>query len=72
MPHSGACTADWQASRKCHCASCCENFSTVSNFDKHRENGACLDPARAGLVKNKRGVWTLPGETDFDERFKRA
>ena len=72
MTHSAACTLGWQPTRKCHCASCCENFSTVTNFDKHRRNGECVPPAEAGLQQNKRGVWTAPGETDFDARFGRA
>lgn len=65
MSHSGKCTAGWTPGRKCHCAGCCENFSTVGNFDKHRRNGECIPPVEAGLVLNtKRGVYTAPGETD--------
>lgn len=65
-----ACTAGWQPSRKCHCAGCGENFSTESNFIKHKP-GECLPPNECGLVLNKRGVWIREGETDFDERFHR-
>lgn len=67
--HSAECTAGWQPGRKCHCVGCCENFSTVGNFDKHRRNGECISPARVGLVANERGIWTMPGATD--ERFER-
>lgn len=70
--HSPACTTDWPAGRKCHCAGCCHSFSTVGNFDKHRRAGACVPPADAGLVQNKRGLWTAPGETDYDDRFNRT
>lgn len=68
---SGGCTKGWSAGRKCHCSACGENFSTVGNFDQHFEKDKCLHPSVVGLVKNKRGVWITPGETDYDERFKR-
>lgn len=71
MSHSAECTLGWQQGRKSHCPNCCENFSTVGNFDKHRRGGVCVPPAEAGLNLNKRGVWTMPGETDYDERFGR-
>lgn len=63
------CVRDWPASRKCHCTGCCENFSCVANFDKHRDNGICMSPTKAGLVKNDRGIWTQPGEVDIRARF---
>jgi len=69
---SASCTAGWAPSRKCHCASCGENFSTVGNFDKHRQGGYCTPPADAGLERNKRGVWQSPGEVDIRERFEAA
>lgn len=68
---SADCTAGWQPSRKAHCSACGENFSTPGNFDKHRRDGECVTPIKAGLIQNKRGVWTAPGETDFDARFGR-
>lgn len=68
---SPACTAGWQPGRKCHCRGCGNNFSTPANFDKHRRNGECVPPDKAGLVMNQRGVYTMPGETDFNARFGR-
>lgn len=69
--HSAACTNGWPSGRKCHCTTCCQTFSCVSNFDKHRENDKCLPPASVGLAKNAHGVWITPDETDYVERFKR-
>lgn len=67
---SSECTADWKPSRKCHCATCGHNFTVVTNFDKHRKDGACLHPADAGLVYGeKHDVWRGPGEPD---RFEGA
>ncbi len=33
-----------------HCAACHETFTTVNNFDRHRRNGHCADPAAVALV----------------------
>lgn len=63
-----ACTAGWAASRKCHCSGCGENFSTPSNFDKHKP-GDCLSPVKVGLVLNGSGLWSKPGEVDISARF---
>ena len=42
------------------CATCRFVFTTVYNFDRHRQNGRCLHPKEAGLVLNKRGMWRKP------------
>ena len=67
-------TVGWTAGRKCHCAAddCHQTFSTPSNFDKHRVNGACVAPQSVGLELNERGVWRQPGETDFHDRLQEA
>jgi hypothetical protein len=56
---------------KAHCSRCCQTFSTVGNFDRHRERGLCLQPAEAGLKLNTYGVWIQEGEVDYDKLFKR-
>lgn len=71
------CSKRWTGLNMAHCASCCETFSTVGNFDKHRSGkmvgdrrmfaGQCLKPAEAGLVQNSRGTWITPGEKDVTE-----
>ncbi|MCL4780333.1 MAG: hypothetical protein KJ049_09090 [Gammaproteobacteria bacterium] len=43
--------------KRCCCRGCGEYFSTVANFDKHRRNGACVDPATVGLLVDHRGIW---------------
>lgn len=53
---------NWVGTNKCHCASCCQTFSTVSNFDRHRKGGECLPPESAGMHRNKHGVWIQDGE----------
>jgi hypothetical protein len=65
------CVAGWQASRKCHCSVCGENFSTEANFMRHFVKDECVDPSTRDMVRNKRGVWTKKGEVDLDERFGR-
>lgn len=45
----------------CQCAACDAYFSTPSNFERHRKQGVCLDPATAGLVLGERGYWKRPG-----------
>jgi hypothetical protein len=35
---------------RCLCRACGEMFSTVGNFDRHRNNGKCRAPATVGLV----------------------
>lgn len=61
-----SCTAGWAPSRKAHCSHCGENFSTVGNFDKHRQQDKCLFPERVGLKLNDKGVWVKPSEIERD------
>ena len=64
------CTAGWGPSRKSHCSSCGENFSTPTNFDTHRaggekgrwKQGECSPPQKRGLVQNQNGTWIKDGE----------
>lgn len=39
------------------CTVCHETFSTSSNFDVHRKDGWCVNPATVGLRLNKHGHW---------------
>lgn len=64
------CVSGWSPGRRCHCAGCSQNFSSVRNFDLHRINDKCVDPSTVGLVKNDRGTWTQEGETDFHDRLQ--
>jgi hypothetical protein len=52
--------------RECHCRGCLQHFSTEGNFDRHRQKGKCLDPAKVGLLLKQRRanarVWVLPDE----------
>jgi hypothetical protein len=40
-----------------HCGACHETFSTVRNFDRHRVNFECVDPATKGLIQGMDGRW---------------
>jgi hypothetical protein len=71
------CGAAWTGLGMAHCTVCHETFSTVSNFDRHRQpiakggERACRPPADAGLVVSVRPtgtrVWAMPGRPDEDE-----
>ena len=39
------------------CPVCHETFSTPRNFDTHRKDGWCLDPATVGLVRGANEHW---------------
>lgn len=73
MRMCGGCDADWgQATKVCHCAACHETFTTVANFDRHRdrrgEHGSCKNPAKAGLVLSGRAYlsWMSPGDANSE------
>ena len=44
-------------SKMCLCSVCHEVFGTPNNFDRHRQDGWCLDPAALGLRLTETGVW---------------
>jgi hypothetical protein len=57
------CERSWSGDRQCHCAVCHEQFSTLSNFDKHMHDARsnyCHDPSERGLVLGGDNVWRLP------------
>lgn len=42
-----------------HCSVCHRTFGGVSQFDRHRRDGWCLDPTTLGFVDHG-GLWTTP------------
>jgi hypothetical protein len=50
------CGKTWTGHRRAHCATCHENFSSTSAFDRHRINFVCLKPWERGLIL-KDGYW---------------
>lgn len=59
------------ASTLARCGTCGRDFRNVDGFDRHREHGACLDPATVGLVE-RGGVWATPeGHAAADESRRR-
>lgn len=63
------CDNTWTGMAMAHCPTCHNTFSTVGNFDRHRKDGKCITPKKAGLVQNKRGTWRMPGERDLAEEW---
>ena len=54
------------------CTVCHESFGTVRNFDKHRSDGWCLNPADLGLKKDLNGHWRAIMDPDALARLKGA
>lgn len=50
-----------------HCGACHRTLGTVTDFDRHRRAGACLDPATLGLVEVA-GLWASPERHANDAR----
>ena len=48
------------APSQAHCTVCHRTFGGASNFDRHRRDGWCTDPAELGMEPNKRGIWVNP------------
>lgn len=66
ITHCKRCHSTWNRETNiAHCTSCCRTFSTPANFDKHRKEGECVDPATKGLEPKVDGhgtvVWKRPG-----------
>lgn len=70
----GSCGTTWTATGAAHCSGCCNTFSGVSLFDRHRslagEHGTCTHPAdlrdRDGnpICEFRDGMWRYPEMTD--------
>lgn len=54
---TGACLAP--ANSQCHCSVCHQTIRTVSDFDRHRIGGECLELTELGLVEVD-GLWASP------------
>ncbi len=56
-----ACTTDCHppTPSQAHCGACHITMRTVTDFDRHRRDGQCLDPAAIGLVQVGR-LWATP------------
>lgn len=52
LPHGCLrCGQKWSGTITSHCgAGCCNTFSRVSAFDRHRRHGGCRPPAEVGLT----------------------
>lgn len=70
LPHRCGCGVRWSGYKTAHCCACHETFSTVSNFDRHRQGPHsdvrprfCVSPESVGLVDAGRAYrcWAMPG-----------
>lgn len=77
LPHVCRCGVRWGGWKTAHCTACHETFSTVANFDKHRQGPhsdvtprICVPPAAVGLVDAGRDYpcWGAPGPASDFER----
>src|SRR5882672_4649620 len=50
LPHACRCGARWSGALTSHCSACHRTFGGVGSFDRHRRDGACLDPVTIGLT----------------------
>lgn len=50
-----------------HCGACHRSLGSVTDFDRHRVGGACVDPAGLGLVEVA-GLWASPERHAADAR----
>lgn len=74
MTRCRKCAAEWSGLAVAHCSVCCQSFSAVSSFDKHRSGskdktftqGECSDPSLRGLVRNRHGYWGMPSDREFE------
>jgi hypothetical protein len=76
MASCGSCDTTWDTqSSLAHCSLCHLSFSTVGNFDLHRnKDGTCAAPGTLGLVERTRAggilVWVKADENDFWNKRK--
>lgn len=70
-PVGSRCRPDCRAPSpaQAHCSVCHASFGGVTNFDRHRDNGWCVDPSTLGMVERD-GVWRSPMPEDVAERLR--
>lgn len=69
------CDSRWNGLKTAHCAACCQTFTTVSTFDKHRSGSHpnstrhCVPPADAGLTDAGRAYpcWAQTGTYERED-----
>jgi hypothetical protein len=60
MSYCPKCKSKWTGLGRAHYCSCHQTFNSVSSFDKHRKNFACLDPLDLKMEMNEHGIWRVP------------
>lgn len=72
MTHCARCGAYWGGLKTAHCAACHQTFTTVANFDHHRDGSHsrntrhCVPPLTVGLIHAGRAYpcWSQPERTE--------
>ena len=59
MSCTPTCHSPTRTQAHCAAAGCHRTFGSVTEFDRHRRGGRCLDPTGLGLVE-ARQVWASP------------
>lgn len=70
LPHACRCGARWSGGGTAHCSACHRTFGGVAGFDRHRRDGACLDPTGIGmqlLGGRAYPAWGRPAVTESEE-----
>ena len=57
----GACGSWWTGNERSHASCCCQTFSSLTSFDRHRKGGRCNPPEEVGLVARDKPYGTLWG-----------
>jgi hypothetical protein len=56
--------------KMCICTVCHEAFGVPANFDRHRKDGWCLNPAEIGLTRDEYGYWRVTMDTDVRDALR--
>lgn len=58
--HEVGCTSVKPTPAQAKCTVCHEVFGGVTLFDRHRNDGWCVNPADLGFHLTDKGVWRMP------------
>ena len=58
----GACGSWWTGAERSHCGGCCQTFTGLTAFERHRKGMRCNPPESVGLVARAKPYGTLWGQ----------
>ncbi len=68
---TSCCGQKYTGSNTAHCTSCHHGFTGPSAFDRHMTLDGCKNPAKSGLVLDRRGLWGWPRSSRMTGFLKR-